>query len=139
MIVYGPVEQAVKQWLFTTTVAPLVTRGAGVYSIYLAMPPASPSPAVLITLLSGGPLDTADLPQTRYRLQFDVLADTRDSAGLIARTLYSELEWLGRGGPGALVSGVYLGSATGLSMLWLPDPDSDKPRYVVDASITTVT
>lgn len=139
MIIYGPVEQAVKQWVATTSVAPLVQRPGGALSIYLAMPPAAPIPAVLISLRGGGPLDGADLPQTRYRLQFDCLAATRDDTSLIARTLYSELEWLGRGGPGAVIAGVYLASASSLSMIWLPDPDSDKPRYVVDAAITTVT
>lgn len=139
MITYGSVEPAVKTWLATTSVAALVTRSPGVLSIYLSMPPAAPIPAVLITLVGGGPLGNADLPQTSYRVQFDCLGLTRDQASQLAQALIAELEWLGRGGPGVVVGGVYLGSAGVVSTQWSPDPDSDRPRYIVDAAITTVT
>lgn len=139
MITYGSIEQATKDWLATTSVAALVTRAPGALSIYLSMPPAAPVPAVLISLIGGGPLGGADLPQTRYRVQFDCIGTTRDQASMLARTVIGELEWLGRGGPGAIAAGVYLGSATVLAQIWAPDPDSDRPRYIVDTAITTVT
>lgn len=136
VIIYGPVEQAVRSWLSTTQVAPLVTRSPGALSIYLAMPPAGPVPSVIIRQVGGGPLARKDIPETRYTLQFDCWGTSRTEASLIARTLMGELT--GLGDPGVVVDGVYLGCAQILNMLWLPDPDSDTARYIVDALITTV-
>lgn len=135
VIIYGPIEQAVKSWLMTTDVAPLVQRGAGVFSIYLAMPPAAPVPAVVVSLIGGGPRPRADLPVSRYRLSFDCWGSSRDEASLIARTLLAALGDLS----GVTVDGVTLGGADVINMVWLPDPDSDTARYIVDALIATVT
>lgn len=135
MILYGPVEQAVKSWLTSTDVAPLVQRSAGVYSIYLAMPAAAPVPSVIVSLIGGGPRARADLPESRYRLSFDCWGTSRDEASLIARTLLAALGDLS----GVTVDGVTLGGADVINMVWLPDPDSDTPRYIVDALIATVT
>lgn len=136
-VLYGPIEQAVKTWLAGTDVAALVQRSPGVYSIYLVMPLAAPVPAVTITLAGGGPQPRADLPECRYRLSFNCWGTTRDEASLIARTLMGALVDLAD--PGVVVGGVYLGGAEILNMSWLPDPDSDTPRYIVDALIATVT
>lgn len=135
---YGPVQQAVKTWLTGSDLAPLVTRPDGKVDIYLAMPKSSPKPVVLVNLIGGGPSNKGDLPTSRYRFSFDVIGNTREVADEIARALMSELVWLGQGGPGQICDGVYLGAADVLNMRWQPDPDSDTPRYIVDALITTV-
>ena len=80
----------------------------------------------------------ADLPVTRYRFSFDCLAKTRAQADVLALTLVSVIQWLGVGVGYESSVGVYLASAETLSVRWQPDPDSDTPRYIVDALITTV-
>lgn len=135
---YADVENVVKAWLATTTVAPLVQRSAGVYSIYLGMPKASPVPSVILTLISGYPGARNDIPQLESRIQFDCWGTTRDQAGVISRTLCAELESLSRIGV-YYTGATLLASAQVQTMRWLPDPESDTPRYIVDALITTVT
>jgi len=138
MILYADTEAVVKTWLLTTSVAPLLLRTTGGYSIYNAMPAKAPNPALVAWQVSGGPRPTKDIPEQQARMQFDCWGLTRLQAGDIARTLIAELEWLARNG-GAIVTGVYLGAAVTQGMRWLPDPDSDTPRFIVDALITTVT
>jgi len=137
MIQFADTENVVKAWLPTTSVGPLVRRADGGYSVFLAMPTGSPLPAIIISQVSGGPDNRKDLPQQTVRIQFDCWGRTRTEAGTIARTLMGELDWLPRNG-GAIVQGAYLGATQITNMLWLPDPESDTPRYIVDALITTV-
>lgn len=135
---YGPVDVAVKMWLLSGPVAALTLQPSGQYAIHMAMPKSSPVPAVIVNLVSGGPLSRADLPVTRYRIAFDCWAKTRDAASLIARTIIDQLEQISIGSTGVIAAGVWLGAAESISMRWLPDPESDTPRYIVDALITTV-
>jgi hypothetical protein len=137
MIQFADTEQVLKAWLPTTTVGPLIRRTDGGYSVFMAMPAASPLPAVIITQIAGGPDAAKDLPQQTVRVQFDCWGKSRQQAGDIARALMAELEWVPRNG-GAIVQGAYLGACAVQMMRWLPDPDSDTPRYIVDALITTV-
>lgn len=138
VVAYGDVESAAKAWLATTDVAPLVTRTAGGLSVFLAMPASAPTPCVIVRRVGGGPAVRKDLPEDHSRLSFDCWADTRSQAILIARTLIAECDSLGRNG-GYIAGSVYLCVADVLSLLWLPDPDSDKPRYIVDALVTSLT
>lgn len=138
MITYADTETVVKTWLLTSSVAPLLLRLDGGYSIYNAMPPAAPVPALIAWQVTGAPRPSKDLPEQSARIQFDCWGRTRMQAGEIARTLISELEWVAQSG-GRIVGGVYFGTAVTQSMRWLPEPDSDTPRYIVDALITTVT
>jgi hypothetical protein len=138
MIYFADTETVIKTFLLNSGVAPLLKRTDGGTSIYNAMPSASPVPALIAFQVSGGPVQRKDLPEQQTRIQFDCWGKTRVQAGDIARTLMSELEWLGRTG-GTVIGGVYLGTAIIQSMRWFPEPDSDTPRYIVDALITTVT
>lgn len=135
---YGPVDMALKLWLLTGPVAALTRQSDGRFAIHMAMPKSSPLPAVIVNLVSGGPLSRSDLPATRYRVTFDCWAKTRDDASMIARTVIDQLEQISVGNTGVLAAGVWLGAASGISMRWLADPESDTPRYIVDALITTV-
>lgn len=137
MIQFADTENAVKAWLPTTSVGPLILRADGFYSVFLAMPTGAPNPAIIITQIAGGPDVRNDLPQQTVRLQFDCWGRTRTEAGAIARALMAELEWLPRNG-GTISQGAYIGAGQVQMMRWLPDPDSDTPRYIVDALITTV-
>lgn len=138
MIYFADTETVIKTFLLGSTVAPLLKRTDGGYSIYNAMPPAAPIPALIAFQVAGGPVGDKDLPEQQTSIQFDCWGKTRVQSGDIARTVMAELEWLGRTG-GKVIGGVYLGTASVSNMRWLPEPDSDTPRYVVDALITTVT
>ena len=137
VFIYADVEGLVKAWLSTTDVAPLVTRPDGGQSIYMAMPAAAPIPAVVLTRVGGGPRPRSTVPEDAARMQFNCWGKTRAQAGEISRTLMSALESLAPNG--GFVSGdARLAAAEVLSVLWLPDPESDTARYIVDARITTV-
>jgi hypothetical protein len=139
LLVYADVENLVKQWLATTSVAPLVTRtvDSGL-SIFLAMPPSAPLPAVVLYRVAGAPSPGKDLPEEATRLSFDCWGRSRAEAGAIARALMAELETLARVG-GYDSGDARLAAAEVINVVWLPDPESDTPRYVVDATVTTVT
>lgn len=140
VVQFSDIESETKRWLLTTSVAPLILKSGGIYSAYLAMPLSAPAPSVIISMVGGGPTRSKDIPQADYRISFDCWGSSRDQAGTIARTLIAELESLPRtGGYVDLITGTYIGSAQVLLLRWQPDPDSDKPRYIVDALITTVT
>lgn len=137
MITYANTETTVKTWLTTTTVAALVERPDGGINVFNAMPKGSPLPAVVLFQVSGGPSARKDLPEQAARIQFDCWAATRAQASTIALQICAELDHLQRS-VGPIIDGVYLGATSAPTMLWLPDPDSDTPRYIVGALVVTV-
>ncbi|MET0415341.1 MAG: hypothetical protein ABW022_04910 [Actinoplanes sp.] len=138
VVTYSDTVRVVQAWLATTSVAPLVQLPSGPPAIYIAMPLSNPDKAVTLRLIAGRPDSRKDLPQQTDRVQFDCWAMTHDDASAIKLALVSELESLAR--LGGFVAGLtYIGSAVVVSQRWLPDKDSDRPRYIVDALITTVT
>ncbi len=137
MMTFAPAEVTVKDWLATTTVAPLVVAPDGTTAIYNAMPKPSPVPSVILFQVSGGPIAAKDLPEQQCRIQMDCWGTTRTEARNIALQICAELDNLQRT-VGPIVNGVYLAATTVPVVRWLPDPDSDTPRYIVDALITTV-
>lgn len=135
---YGDVPTAVKLWLTGSSVAPMVTV-AGRVDIYLAMPKAAPNPAIILTLVAGRPVFGKDVPEVSTRLSISCWGPSRYLSDQIARQIVGELEGLARSSEPVLSGGVYLLAADVLNIRWLPDPDSDTPRTIVDALITTVT
>jgi len=123
-------EDLVLEWAKTTTVAPLVTSGSRV-DIFLAMPKGAPLPCVILSRVGGSP-DLGDAPVDHARISFGVYAANRPQAKNIAKTLTSEIESIGYGAPYVGATG-RLTSATVVLNLWLPEPGTDTPRYVVDA------
>lgn len=137
IVSFTDTETLVKTWLSTTDVKPLVTRADNGVSIYMAMPPAAPIPAVILTRVGGGPRSRKELPEDYARLSFSCWGRSRAEAGTIARTLVAELESLAR--TGGFDSGdSRLAAAEVLRVFWLPDPDSDTARYIVDAMVLTL-
>ncbi len=132
-------ENVLKTWMINTPTAQnRLKRLDGGISVYLSMPTANPNPAVLLGLSGGGPMRRKDLPQTSQRFQIDVIGKTRDMACQITLGLIRDMDEI----PWQTMyvhNGTYLMSAVVDSMRWLPDPDSDVPRYVIDALVTTVT
>lgn len=141
-VVYIDAESFVKEWLKATpAVASLVPlpRNLGP-AIFLAMPKIAPNPVILCSMITGGPASRKDLPEQASRMSFDVIAPTRDLARTITLALIELFENTQRGVLPLWSDGVTsLLNVQTLSTRWLPDPDSDTPRYVVDALITTVT
>lgn len=137
MNVFPSTETTVKTWLATTTVAALVTRPDGGINVFTAMPKGAPLPCIVLFQVSGGPSALKDLPEQQARIQFDCWATTRDEARNISSQLCSELDNLQRS-VGPVINGVYVAATTVPQVRWLPEPDSDTPRYIVDALITTV-
>lgn len=137
MITYANTEETVKKWLTGTSVAALVTRADGGINVFNAMPKGAPLPAVVLFQVSGGPSARKDLPEQSVRIQFDCWALSRSQGADIALSIVSELDLLQRS-VGPIIDGVYLAATSVPNVRWLPDPESDTPRYIVDALITTV-
>ena len=138
MSVFADTENIVKAWLATTEVAPLVERASGGTSIFLAMPKTPAYPSIVLTRVGGGPQPGKDLPTDRARISFNCWGTSRASAGVVSRALVSACDSLARNG-GWESGPTLLAAAEVINVIWLPDPDSDTPRYIVDALVTTVT
>jgi hypothetical protein len=132
---YGDVAGAVNEWLATTSVAALVTRASdGGLSIWQAMPTDAPLPSVVTSRVGGGPTPGSDLPEDTARISHQCWGSARSQARALAIALVGEAESLARNGTGfTAADGTVLMAAEVLLMMWLPDPDSDTPRYIVDA------
>jgi hypothetical protein len=88
--------------------------------------------------VGGAPRRRKDLPEDMPRVSFDCWGNSRAEAAGIAEALIGEIESLGPAG-GYVHDGLHLYAAEVATWLWLPDPNTDTPRYVVDALFTTVT
>lgn len=122
-------EDVVKEWLLTTSVAPLVTN-----KIFLAMPKGAPLPSVILSRVGGTSMPESDAPIDAARISFAVWAANRPQAKTIRTALLGEIESIGYqpeyvGTVGRIKSGLLL------SDIWLPDPEDDVPRYIVDATM----
>lgn len=136
-VVYGDAEAIVKAWLLTTSVAALVTRPDAGKSIYLAMPLSAPLPCVVLTRMGGGPRYGKDMPEDAARMSFSCWGRSRTQAGDIARAVVSECESLSHTG-GFTLGTSWMPAADVSRLFWLPDPESDTARYIVDAMVTVV-
>lgn len=124
-------EDVVKAWLLDTTIAPLVTWG-GKTHIYQGMPTGSPMPSVILTRVGGAPSRSSTVYEDNARISFSCWARNRPAAKEIARVLVSEIESISHSSAVVTAFG-RLDAAETISWLWLPDPEADLPRYVVDA------
>lgn len=130
---YADVDLLVREWLTATpAVASLVPTTSGGVAIYQAPPSTPPAKLIVAKRIGGSPVVRSTVPSDRARIQFDCWATKRPDAAQISVAITEAVENLGpRGGflnpTGRLTTGEVV------SWLWLPDPVSDKPRYVVDA------
>lgn len=136
LVVYANVETLTRSWLAGTSVGTLVQRSGGGTNVFLAMPTSSPLPAVVVSRVGGGPT-SSELPEDVSRLSFQCWGTSRPQVSDIAYALMGELDSLSRLG-GYTSGNATLAAAEVLSLLWLPDPESDTARYVVDALMTSV-
>lgn len=135
---YADVEGLVQRWLQGTALAADLTRPGGGVNIFKAMPKAAPLPSIVLSRVGGAPARGSDVPEDIARISFDCWAASRGQANAISLGLVFLLEELAPTG-GYVEGGSRLAVAETVSWLWLPDPASDTPRYVVDALITAVT
>lgn len=92
----------------------------------------NPLPRIQLARVGGAPTDIADVA----RISFTVHAATRPQAKDITKDLVNALLDLAYSGSVSTAKGV-LEAVTVLSQLWLPDPVSDTPRYIVDIRAVT--
>ena len=81
-------------------------------------------PQVVLSRITG--------PDNRCLIQFDAWADTKAAAAQLAADLATALDALGRYTHDATL----LHGARVEGVRWLPDEESDTPRYVVEATFT---
>lgn len=139
MSIYADVENVIKLWLMTTQVTGLLTRSDGGVSIFLTMPKSTVIPSVIVRRVGGGPQNRKELPLDRARVSLSCWGTSRASAGVLSRMIVAECDELNR--TGGWIDGdtaATLGSLEPVGVLWLPDPVSDTPRYIVDAIATTM-
>lgn len=127
---YAPATTPLRDWLRAQDVAGIV--GTDVY--IGGVPGGAGWPAIALSRVGG----FTDAPFDRPLFQFDCWSDPPpDGSGAEAETvamaLLTLLESTGRT---AISAGVLFLGATGQSPVWLPDPASNQPRYVVTAEVT---
>jgi len=70
--------------------------------------------------------------ETRPEFQVECWGDTQGEANLLARTVRAVIPEL----RGPVASGYVTAAITTLDPRWMPDPDTNRPRYLMQAEIT---
>lgn len=120
-------EDLAKAWLLTTGTAELVSD-----KVFMAVPKGDPLPCIVLRRVGGAP-SRSHVPQDAPRISFDVWAANRPAAKSILRDLVDDLLDLDSVQYTSVEVGGRIGAVEVVSSLWLPDPVSDRPRYIVDA------
>jgi hypothetical protein len=128
---FSDIEGGLKTWLRGLNLPNVGTR------VFLGMPRGGPSsyPVIVLFRVSGGPATGADYPMDEPRVQFDVWGNTggKVECQAVAQALISNLL--------DLPCGTLLGTtvrAVGVSALtvnYLPDAESGRPRYSIDCVV----
>lgn len=133
MTAFVDAEKLVREWLLATnSVASLVPKASGGAHIYQAPPRTALDKLIVAHRIGGGPEIGSTVPADVVRMSFDCWASNRADAVDIGKALLAAVEDLGPTG-GFVNDTGRLESGENTAWLWLPDPESDKPRYVVDA------
>jgi len=127
-------EGAVRTWLRASTVAHAVVADR----IYFGVPKESPTwPLVTIQRVGGGN-DASDAPVDNALIQLDCWGTLHpngngDKAGCltVANAVRSALEVVND----TLIATSVRASIEVESIIWLPDANNDRPRYVVTANV----
>jgi hypothetical protein len=133
LYVFPDAEDIAKEWLTGSSVAPLVLKN-GKPMIFQAMPKGAPIPVIVLIRVGGAP-GPQDVPYDQARISFTIWATSRIQCKAIKLALVSELQSLTLNAPVDTSVG-RLESATVINDVFLPDPASDTPRYVVDALLS---
>ncbi len=131
-------ELLVITWLKDGPVADLLVRPDGGHNIFQSMPLGAPATVVVVKRAGGAIPRRSDIPYERARISFDCRDTTRTGTWAIAGLLIGQLNNLGElGGFHDPAIGT-LFDCEHLSTRWLPDRESDAPRYIVDGLFTVL-
>ncbi|MBP7631961.1 MAG: hypothetical protein KA758_16020 [Acidimicrobiales bacterium] len=138
---FAPVSAPLRDWLreHDDLAAHVGTDTNGTVQVYAGgFPDAvdlTNGPAV--SLYTAGGLDGGTLHDRPF-VRFDVVALTAPTAEATAYALRSVLAHAAGAalGPGADPSDVWLTGADTAAPLWAPDPDTNRPRFVVTSTLT---
>lgn len=126
------VEGALKAWFRAQAPVSAVVGNR----VFLAMPKGGPSAWPAVTLFRvGGGLDDVDYPSDSARVQIDCWADLRQKgvAMTVGQAIVRSLRAMVCGT--LLVPGVRAMGAHSITMMYLPDPQDGRPRYIVQAVV----
>lgn len=129
--IFADVEGALRTWLRAhPVVGPLV----GNKHVFFGVPPGDPLPLpmIIVERIGGSPVG-GDVQLDTANVSFSVWAKTKDSASRVERAVCQALVSMGSEALDANTVGY---GASVFSRVWLPDPDSNTPRYVVTALVT---
>lgn len=130
LILFTDVEGAMRTWLRRQ---PLVKAQVG-GRIFFGMPDDGAAAFPLVTLARiGGKPQTGLAPLEDVRLTLTVWAGSKRTAIEVVRSICTSLQGMASEALDAEVVGY---GAVVDSVLWLPDPDDNTPRYVVDTTVT---
>lgn len=121
-------ENGVREWLRAQAVV-----GVGTH-VFFGIPSNVPEGAfITVSRIGGGPVAGSTLPLDEARLSLHVWAPTKKEAAdamteVVAAVNDIEEEPLG--------ASVYAYGGNVDSVLWQPAADTDRPRYIVDVTIT---
>ena len=128
-VVFVDVEGAVRTWARANAriVAQVAARS------FFGVPDGGQLPLLTLRRVGGAP-DAGEAPVDVALISFECWGRTKQEAAAVAAALKSAAESVAAGTPmGADV--ICYGASVELE-LWLPDPKTDRPRYVVDVAFT---
>lgn len=105
---------------------------AGNKGVWFGVPSGTPpKPFITLARVGGGPVN-GEIPLDQARISFSVWAGSKIAAASVAGVLVEVLHAM-RTTP--LREDAVGRGASDISVLWLPDPETKTPRYMVDATV----
>lgn len=96
--------------------------------------PANPAwPLVVVRRIGGAPSPRHPLHRDTATVQVDAYADTKQAARQLVATCQTAMH----AAAGSTVDEAHIGHVASLSLRWLPDDPTDRPRYVLDMRVDT--
>jgi hypothetical protein len=138
--VWPDVEGAMRTWLRNHTAVSAIVGAR----VFFGVPKKSPRfPLVTVQRVGGGDDLGTDAPLDIALLQIDCWGEIDDSGNGVksgATALVNAVRTALRavGSDTLLTTGVTAHGVNVESVLWLPDPDNDRPRYSVTAEVTAI-
>ena len=136
---FAPVQAPLRDWLREQMATDVGIDANGITQVYVGSFPDAIdlTTGAAIALYTAGGLDGGTLHDRPFA-RFNVVASSASDAEQVAYTLRSVLEHAAGAALGTQAdpSDVRLAGADTASPIWAPDPDSNRPRFVVTATLT---
>lgn len=120
-------ENGVREWLRGLDVV-----GVGTH-VFFGIPASEPDIFITVSRIGGGPVAGSTLPLDEARLSLHVWGSTKKEAADATQEVVAAVNDIEEEPLGASVY-AYGGNVD--SVLWQPAADTDRPRYIVDVTIT---